>query len=286
MEPKLKPKPFAQSQPKPKPQQIKVNPAQLTSTVKTYPCFGTGTEGEEAGTEVAVERGQGVAGIDTKLRSATIGIVIATEIETETEIMNDVIGEIGMRPGRPEQLERRGRFENRTACLKISETTLRICCAALLQIECGSGMRWALLSTTPSLRARSFRSSLKHSLLAKRQSQQRWLVCSLYRTFFTTRPLLYGMRMPIARCTYPTSNSAKPAPVVNCLPSNHCRFQKQLPQIFESFRETLRNTTGRMTAEQLKDQVLRVLRVWEAWSVYPQPFLTTLQVCQLLSNTH
>jgi hypothetical protein len=32
-----------------------------------------------------------------------------------------------------------------------------------------------------------------------------------------------------------------------------------------------------MSAEQLKEQVMRVLRVWEAWSVYPQPFLATLQ---------
>lgn len=57
------------------------------------------------------------------------------------------------------------------------------------------------------------------------------------------------------------------------------RFQKQLPNVFESFSTALRNASGRMSAEQLKEQVMRVLRVWEAWSVYPQPFLTTLHVC-------
>lgn len=53
-------------------------------------------------------------------------------------------------------------------------------------------------------------------------------------------------------------------------------FQKQLPNVFESFSTALRNAAGRMSAEQLKEQVMRVLRVWEAWSVYPQPFLATL----------
>jgi ADP-ribosylglycohydrolase len=56
------------------------------------------------------------------------------------------------------------------------------------------------------------------------------------------------------------------------------RFQKQLPNVFESFSTALRNAAGRMSAEQLKEQVMRVLRVWEAWSVYPQPFLATLHV--------
>ncbi len=48
--------------------------------------------------------------------------------------------------------------------------------------------------------------------------------------------------------------------------------------MFESFSTALRNAAGRMSAEQLKEQVMRVLRVWEAWSVYPQPFLATLHV--------
>jgi len=54
-------------------------------------------------------------------------------------------------------------------------------------------------------------------------------------------------------------------------------FQKKLSSVFESFSDALRYASGRMTAEQLKEQVLRVLRVWEAWSVYPQSFLATLQ---------
>ncbi len=55
------------------------------------------------------------------------------------------------------------------------------------------------------------------------------------------------------------------------------RFMQKLPEIFESFNVLLRGVTGRMTAAHLKEQVLRVLSVWEAWSLYPQPFITSLQ---------
>ncbi|KAL6041297.1 U2 snRNP-associated SURP domain-containing protein [Balamuthia mandrillaris] len=54
-------------------------------------------------------------------------------------------------------------------------------------------------------------------------------------------------------------------------------FERKLPTIFESMHDTLRSITGRMTSENLKEQVLRVLRVWEAWSLYPSYYLTELQ---------
>jgi hypothetical protein len=66
------------------------------------------------------------------------------------------------------------------------------------------------------------------------------------------------------------------APVPNAS-SYRALFQATLPDIFTSMNETLRGVGGRMSAEALKEQVLRVLRVWEAWSLYPPPFLANLQ---------
>ena len=38
-----------------------------------------------------------------------------------------------------------------------------------------------------------------------------------------------------------------------------------------------RNIVGRIAAENMKERVLKVLRVWEGWSIYPPAFLTGLQ---------
>jgi len=66
------------------------------------------------------------------------------------------------------------------------------------------------------------------------------------------------------------------APVPNASAYRTC-FEPKLGSIFESFNATYQGITGRMSAEQLKEQVVRVLRVWEAWSLYPQFFLARLQ---------
>lgn len=55
-------------------------------------------------------------------------------------------------------------------------------------------------------------------------------------------------------------------------------FEKCLPNIFESFGDKLRSgDVGRITAEAMKDKVVRVLRVWEVWSIYPQAMLNKLE---------
>ena len=55
-------------------------------------------------------------------------------------------------------------------------------------------------------------------------------------------------------------------------------FEKCLLKIFESFGEKLRSVdVGRITAEAMKEKVVRVLRVWEVWSIYPQTMLNKLE---------
>lgn len=53
-------------------------------------------------------------------------------------------------------------------------------------------------------------------------------------------------------------------------------FQGFLPKIFESISCAYRGL-GRISGEAFKDKVLRVLRAWESWSVFPQPTLDHLQ---------
>eukprot|EP00960_Hanusia_phi_P050006 759932-Hanusia_phi.AAC.1 len=55
-------------------------------------------------------------------------------------------------------------------------------------------------------------------------------------------------------------------------------FEKTMPQIFEALGEKLRSPdVGRMTAEAMKDKVLRVLRVWEVWCIYPNDMIQQLE---------
>lgn len=53
-------------------------------------------------------------------------------------------------------------------------------------------------------------------------------------------------------------------------------FQGFLPGIFESINAAIRGL-GRISGEAFKDKVLRVLRAWEMWSVFPQQLLDQLQ---------
>lgn len=53
-------------------------------------------------------------------------------------------------------------------------------------------------------------------------------------------------------------------------------FQTELKNIFKSFGETMTNTQGRMSAGALKDQVMKVLEVWDRWSLYPSHFIQEL----------
>ena len=53
-------------------------------------------------------------------------------------------------------------------------------------------------------------------------------------------------------------------------------FQSHLKGIMASFGEAYKNSTGRMTAMALKDQVVKVLEVWDRWSLYPSHFIQEL----------
>lgn len=50
-----------------------------------------------------------------------------------------------------------------------------------------------------------------------------------------------------------------------------------LPDIFEAINECYLTITGRMTARQIEDRVVGLIRVWEQWSLYPPQYLTGLE---------
>jgi len=50
-----------------------------------------------------------------------------------------------------------------------------------------------------------------------------------------------------------------------------------LPEIFLGLSKLYKAISGRITALHMKEQVIRVLRVWESWSVYPSQFLASLE---------
>lgn len=53
-------------------------------------------------------------------------------------------------------------------------------------------------------------------------------------------------------------------------------FESKLPNIFQRLGELHKNISGRITAENWKDQVQRLLRIWEGWSIYPPNFFKGL----------
>lgn len=63
------------------------------------------------------------------------------------------------------------------------------------------------------------------------------------------------------------------------------RFESQLPLIFEHLREFHKGIQGRISAENVKEQILRLLRIWEVWSIYPTPFFQGLQTTFLGKDT-
>jgi len=68
-------------------------------------------------------------------------------------------------------------------------------------------------------------------------------------------------------------NSSAPVPNASMF---RAAFQPKLEQIFENLNETLKGIQGRITAEHMKEQILRVLRVWNSWSLYPPTLITQL----------
>ena len=53
--------------------------------------------------------------------------------------------------------------------------------------------------------------------------------------------------------------------------------QSRLKLVFTSLHDTLIRISGRLKAENMKERVIKVLRVWTAWSVYPQQFINDLE---------
>ena len=54
-------------------------------------------------------------------------------------------------------------------------------------------------------------------------------------------------------------------------------FQKLLPEIFVSLHGCLAKLDSRMGVETMKQQVVKVLYIWQAWAVFPLSFLTKLE---------
>mmetsp|Transcript_11620 Transcript_11620/g.26100 ORF Transcript_11620/g.26100 Transcript_11620/m.26100 type:complete len:390 (+) Transcript_11620:1-1170(+) len=59
--------------------------------------------------------------------------------------------------------------------------------------------------------------------------------------------------------------------------SYRSRFQETLPQIFKSLHDTSQALTSRMSIETMKDSVVKVLHIWQAWSLFPPSFVTRLE---------
>ncbi|OAE26436.1 hypothetical protein AXG93_131s1460 [Marchantia polymorpha subsp. ruderalis] len=54
-------------------------------------------------------------------------------------------------------------------------------------------------------------------------------------------------------------------------------FESRLPDIMESFNDLYRNITGRITAEALKERVLKVLQVWADWFLFSDAYVNGLR---------
>lgn len=66
------------------------------------------------------------------------------------------------------------------------------------------------------------------------------------------------------------------APVRNAS-SYRTLFQSQLNRIFESLHTTYAAIDGRITANAMKEKVTTVVRVWQAWSLFPVSLLTHIE---------
>ncbi|XP_042485174.1 protein RRC1-like [Macadamia integrifolia] len=66
------------------------------------------------------------------------------------------------------------------------------------------------------------------------------------------------------------------APVKNAS-AYRTKFEATLPDIMESFNDLYRGITGRITAEALKERVLKVLQVWSDWFLFSDAYLNGLR---------
>lgn len=66
------------------------------------------------------------------------------------------------------------------------------------------------------------------------------------------------------------------APVKNAS-AYRTKFEATLPDIMESFNDLYRGVTGRITAEALKERVLKVLQVWADWFLFSDAYVNGLR---------
>ncbi|XP_043704862.1 protein RRC1-like isoform X2 [Telopea speciosissima] len=66
------------------------------------------------------------------------------------------------------------------------------------------------------------------------------------------------------------------APVKNAS-AYRTKFEAALPDIMESFNDLYRGITGRITAEALKERVLKVLQVWSDWFLFSDAYVNGLR---------
>lgn len=73
------------------------------------------------------------------------------------------------------------------------------------------------------------------------------------------------------------------APVKNAS-AYRTKFEANLPDIMESFNDLYCNVTGRITAEALKERVLKVLQVWADWFLFSDAYVNGLRATFLRSG--
>ncbi|CAN1140433.1 Protein RRC1 [Linum perenne] len=74
------------------------------------------------------------------------------------------------------------------------------------------------------------------------------------------------------------------APVKNAS-AYRTKFEATLPDIMESFNDLYCSITGRITAEALKERVLKVLQVWSDWFLFSDAYVNGLRATFLRSST-
>ncbi|XP_010273722.1 PREDICTED: protein RRC1-like isoform X2 [Nelumbo nucifera] len=73
------------------------------------------------------------------------------------------------------------------------------------------------------------------------------------------------------------------APVKNAS-AYRTKFEATLPDIMESFNDLYRSITGRITAEALKERVMKVLQVWADWFLFSDAYVNGLKATFLRSG--
>ncbi|KAK8597416.1 hypothetical protein V6N13_094828 [Hibiscus sabdariffa] len=73
------------------------------------------------------------------------------------------------------------------------------------------------------------------------------------------------------------------APVKNAS-AYRSKFEATLPDIMESFNDLYRSVTGRITAEALKERVLKVLQAWSNWFLFSDAYMNGLRATFLRSG--